>query len=101
MHIKWMRMDHRYRNIIIAILIIKRLLVILAQACGEWKGIRHLVVGDFAHLGHDQLLLLFKGELSKRLNYKNYDRYSNPDSVLDFLVTDLAQFNTTIKVTVK
>ena len=33
------------------------------QERGEWEGVHHLVVGDFAHLGHDQVLLLFKGKI--------------------------------------
>ena len=59
----------------------------------------HLVVGDFAHLGHDQLLLLFKGEFDRvELIQVLMKSSSNPGSELDFHVTDLAQFSTAMKV---
>ena len=60
---------------------------------------RHLVVGDFARLGHEQLLLLFRGDfdVAKTLQVL-IKRSSYPDSEPGFHVTDLEQFSTTDKV---
>ena len=36
--------------------------VLIFQVVGEWEGVHQMVVGDFANLGHEQLLLLFSGK---------------------------------------
>ena len=45
--------------------------VLIFQAVGEWEGVHQMVVGDFANLGHEQLLLLFSGK-QMMLNYINF-----------------------------
>lgn len=62
-----------------------------------------MVVGDFAHLGREQLLILFTGKLTTNDQVWSdsiFGNFPNPDSAASFVVTDLEQFSTTTETKV-
>ena len=75
---------------------------------GRWEEVEGFLVGNFAHLSRDQLLVLFSDSEWKRVSgllaghvviqRSMSGLFPGPEEISNFLVTDLSQFSVGSKV---